>query len=112
MVKLEYLLEIDKYWIKVRNWWNNIDIQNELYPKEFKKVNMEDKNIFKIKYLYIIKKIFNIEDITKIDKINILTFHINDIDIFKTLIENDYQVKNIITYFLHYKDYFHLIKKK
>jgi len=112
MVKLEYLLEIDKHWIKVRNWWNNIDIRNELYPKEFKKVNIEDKNIFKIKCLYIIKKIFNIEDITKIDKINILTFHINDIDIFKTLIENDYQVKNIITYFLHYKDYFHLIKKK
>jgi len=112
MVKLEYLLKIDKQWMKVKDWWNDIKISDELYPKEFKKVNIEEKDIFKIKYLYIIKNIFNIEDITKAHKINILNFHINDINIFKPLIEDDYQIKNIISYFLNFNNYFNLIKKK
>jgi len=114
MVKLEYLLEIDKHWIRTKKWWDNIKIHNELFPKEFKKVNDNEKNIFKIKFLYFIKKIFVIEDITKIDKININNLkNINfDNDSFKNLFEDDYQLKNIISYFLNFKDYFQLIKKK
>ena len=114
MVKLDYLLEVDNHWIKIKKWWDNIKLSNKLLPKEIKKVNFEEKNIFKINFLYIIKKIFDIEDLTNIDKININNYDIHklinnfklNIDIFKKFINEDNELKNIICYFLSFHDYF------
>ena len=120
MVKLEYLLEIDKHWIKTKKWWENIKISNELFPKEFKKVTKEEKDIFKIKFLYFIKKIFDIDDLTNIDKIDVTKYDINKLidtfklnfDTFKTFLQDDIELKNIICYVLNFREYFSLIKKK
>ena len=120
MVKLDYLLEIDKHWNKTKEWWENIKLSNELFPIKFKKVTNEEKNIFKIKFLYFIKKIFDIDDITKIDKININNYDINNLlnnfklnfDIFKNFLEDDIELKNITSYILNFRHYFNLIKKK
>ena len=120
MVKLEYLLEIDKNWIKTKKWWDKIKLSDELFPIEFKKVTYNQKNIFKIKFLYFIKKIFNIEDVTNMEKININNCDINKLinnfksnfDAFKNLFEDDIELKNNISYILKYNHYFKLIKKK
>jgi hypothetical protein len=120
MVKLEYLLEIDKHWIKTKKWWDNIKVSNELFPKNIKKVTKDEKDIFKIKFLYFIKKIFDIDDLTNIDKIDVSKYDINKLldnfklnfDTFKTFIKDDIELKNIIHYILNFREYFSLIKKK
>lgn len=120
MVNLDFILKIDEHWLNIKKWWENIKMSNELFPKNFKKINKEQKDIFKIKFLYFIKKIFDIEDLTKIDKININNYDINKLidnfklnfNIFKTFLEDDNEFKNIVCYILNFKDYFGLIKKK
>ena len=60
----------DFYWINVKNWWNNINIDNNLFNNEYFTPKTEnDKNIFKIKFLYVLKQIFEIENLEYIDKI-------------------------------------------
>jgi hypothetical protein len=120
MVKLNYLLDLDNHWEKIKEWWININLSNELFPKQFRKTTINEKNFFKINFLYVIKKIFDIDDLNNIEKININNYDINtlinnfklNIDIFKQIINNDNELKNIISYILNFKDYFNLIKKK
>ena len=120
MVKLDYLLEIDKHWIKTKKWWDKIKLSNELFPKEFKKVTKDEKDIFKVKFLYFIKKIFDIDDLTNIDKIDVTKYDINklidnfklNLDTFKIFMKDDIELKNIIYYVLNFREYFPLIKKK
>ena len=53
----------DFYWNNVKNWWNNINIDNNLFNNEYFTPKTEnDKNIFKIKFLYVLKQIFEIEN--------------------------------------------------
>jgi hypothetical protein len=120
MVKLNYLLNLDNHWEKIKEWWINIHLSNELFPKQFRKTTIDEKNFFKINFLYVIKKIFDIDDLNNINKININNYDINklidnfklNIDIFKEILNNDIELKNIIFYILNFKDYFNLIKKK
>jgi hypothetical protein len=120
MVKLDYLLKIDKHWINTKKWWDSINESNELFPKEFKKFTNDEKNIFRIKFLYFIKKIFDINDIKNIDKIDVTNYDIKKLinnfklnfDTFKTFIEDDIEMKNIFCYVLNFREYFPLLKKK
>jgi hypothetical protein len=120
MVNLEYLLEIDKHWIKTKKWWDNIKLSDELFPKNINKITKDEKNIFRVNFLYFIKKIFDIDDLTNMDKIDITKYDINKLienfklnsDNFKKIINDDIELKNIICYLLNFRNYFALIKKK
>jgi hypothetical protein len=120
MKNINYFLELNNHWSNVKKWWNSILITSFIIPNYIKKVDRNQKNIFNIKLLLLIKKVFNIDDINKINKISI-----NDYD-FNTLINNIYnnteiirlfisdieEIKHEIIYFMQFKDYFPLIYKK
>jgi hypothetical protein len=120
MIELDYLFKIDKLWFKTKKWWNKIILNDNIFPEQIKKVTTEEKNIFKIKFLYFIKKLFDINDINDKKKINIKLYNIEllinnfilHIDSFKLLIEDDLKLKNIFIYFFNYSQYFILIKNK
>ena len=60
----------DFYWNNVKNWWNDININTDLFNNEYFTLKTEnDKNIFKIKFLYVLKQIFEIENLEHVDKI-------------------------------------------
>ena len=65
---------INKYSKKIKKWWSNICIEN-VFPNHFQTYLDEEKKIFSIKCLYLIKNIFEIEDIN-----NINIIHFNDYD--------------------------------
>ena len=118
---IDYFLKIDYHWNNIKIWWDNISKDtNNLFPNNFKKVSENDKNVFNIKLLYLIKKIFNIDDINIIDKININNYNIDDIiknikdnyNLLNIFVEDYSDLKNNINYILQYQNYFGLIKKK
>ena len=87
--------EIDNHWKEIKKWWDIVIINNELLPKDYKKISMEDKINFKIKFLYFIQNINNL-----------------NWDMIKDLIEDDNDIKNILLYISSFNDYFEQIKKK
>jgi hypothetical protein len=125
----------DFYWNNVKNWWNNINIDNNLFNNEYFTPKTEnDKNIFKIKFLYVIKQIFEIENLEYIDKIvcynnceipsniqsrihyinseNIYNNILKNKNLFKLFIQDDNKLKKIFEYIIQYKDYLKLIIQK
>ena len=120
MKNINYFLKLNKHWNNVKEWWNNISITQSIIPNYIKKVDKNKKNIFNIKLLLLLKKIFNIDDINKINKININDYNFNELinniynnkEILKLFISDIEEVKNEIIYFMQFKDYFPLIKKK
>ena len=123
----------DFYWNNIKNWWNNINIDNDLFNNEYFTPKTEnDKNIFKIKFLYILKQIFEIENLEHIDKIVLDKKNLSDIqsrihyinseniynnilknkNLFKLFIQDDDKLKKIFEYVIQYKDYLKLIIQK
>jgi hypothetical protein len=118
MKNISYFLELNNHWDNIKKWWNNISITSSIIPNYIKKVNKDQKNIFNIKLLLLIKKVFNIDDINKINKISINNFDelmtniYNNTEILKLFINDAQEVKNEVIFFMQFKDYFSLIKKK
>jgi hypothetical protein len=68
----KYIFNIDENWAKTKEWYQKIDDSNynyNLFPDSFKIINKDEKDIFTIKFLLLLKKIFDIEDINSVDKI-------------------------------------------
>lgn len=123
----------DFYWNNIKNWWNDINIDNNLFNNEYFTLKTEnDKNIFKIKFLYVLKQIFEIENLEHIDKIvldkknlsdnqsrihyinseNIYNNILKNKSLFKLFIQDDNKLKKIFEYVIQYKDYLNLIIQK
>jgi len=115
-----YYTNIDLHWKNIYKWWNKITLKKNIFPSKFKLVGENEKISFNIKFLYIIKIIFNIDDITKVDKIiikndNYQKLYSNIIEnkkLFLSLIEGNNDIKNIFQYIMTFHQYFPLIKKK
>ena len=60
---------INKYSKKIKVWWDSISSKN-IFPDHFKTYLDEEKQIFTVKCLYLIKSIFEIYDINKINIIH------------------------------------------
>ena len=80
---------IDKYSKKIKKWWSKIDTEN-VFPNHFQTYLDEEKKIFTVKCLYLIKNIFEIEDIN-----NVNIIHFDDYDD-NVLINNTKKYKNFI----------------
>lgn len=119
----KYILNIDENWKKTKEWYQNIDDNKSnynLFPNNIKIINKDEKDIFKIKFLLLLKKIFDIEDINTVDKIIIHNYDFNKIiknitehkDFILSFLNNNNELKNYVTYILKFKNYFSLIDKK
>jgi len=115
---MDYIIDIDHYWKNVEKWFNDIKINNNLFPDKYKKVTTEIKLNFRIKFLFFIKTIFNIDNINTLDKIILKNYDIDviiknlyKIDFFYYL-EEDIEFKNIILYLSKFSFYFNDIKNK
>jgi len=115
MENIHSYLNLDNNWIKIKDWWDKIIIDENIFPKIFNKIKKEDKDIFNNKLLNYIKELLN-SDLDKLYDIKINDEFINsikfNIEIFDLLFENDIELKNIISYILKYKKYFKKIKNK
>ena len=115
MENINSYLNLDNNWIKIKDWWNNIIINEDIFPKSFNKIKKENKDIFNNKLLNYIIELFN-SDLDKLYNIKINDEFINsikfDTKIFNLLFENDKELENIISYILKYKKYFKKIKNK
>ena len=119
----KYIFNIDQNWNKTKEWYQEIDDSNynyNLFPNSFKIINKDEKDIFTIKFLLLLKKIFEIEDINTIDKIIWRNYDFNKIvknitenkDLIFSFLNNNNEIKNYFTYILKFKNYFSLIDKK
>ena len=111
----------DFYWNNVKNWWNDININTDLFNNEYFTLKTEnDKNIFKIKFLYVLKQIFEIENLEHVDKIVLDKKNVSDIQsrihyinseniynnilknksLFKLFIQDDDKLKKIFEYII------------
>jgi hypothetical protein len=104
--------DIDIKWNEVYEWWENINIENNIFLHNIKKPTHEEKNIFNIKLLYIIKQLFNIEDINNINKLTKININVLNFDNLNLLTENNNELKNIIQYLLPYNIYYNKLKQK
>lgn len=108
-------LKLDDIWIKIKEWWDNIIIDENIFPSFLNKIKKEDKDFFNIKLLSYIKVLFN-SDLDKLYNIKINYEFISsikfNIEIFNLIIENDKELENIISYMSKYKKYFTKIKNK
>ena len=104
--------DIDIKWYKVEKWWNNINIESNIFPEYLNKPLKEEKNVFNIKLLYIIKQLFSIDDINKISKINKININVLNLDNLKLLAQDNIELINIINYLLPYNIYFNKLKNK
>lgn len=114
---------INKYSKKIKKWWTNIDIEN-VFPNHFQTYLDEEKKIFTVKCLYLIKNIFEIEDINNINIIhfddyddNVLINNTNKYkDFIKSLFDDNTQYnkefKKHLKYILSFYNYFNDIKHK
>lgn len=114
---------INKYSKKIKKWWTNIDIEN-VFPNHFQTYLDEEKKIFTVKYLYLIKNIFEIEDVNNIFIINLNNCDEHKIfdnfnknkDILKSLFDDNTQYnkefKKHIQFILSFYQYFNDIKYK
>jgi hypothetical protein len=118
----KYILNIDENWEKTKAWYNRIDDDknSNLFPYYIKSINESEKEIFTIKFLLLLKKIFEIEDINSIDKIIIKNYDFDKIikniienkDFILSFLSNNNEIKNHLNYILKFKNYFSLIEKK
>ncbi len=117
----KYILNIDENWERTKIWYENIDDNNyNLFPSNIKSISNNDKEIFNIKFLLLLKKIFDIEDINSIDKIIIKNYDFNKIikniidnkEFILSFLNNNNEIKNYLNYILQFKNYFTLIEKK
>ena len=120
-------LNIDLQWSNTKKWWDNIQNNNTyLFPSTYNIISSEEKEIFSIKVQYIIKKIFEIDDLSNINnnnnnnKINLKNYDISKLinnayenkDLVNMIIEDDSELKKIINYIIQFQPYFRPIKKK
>jgi hypothetical protein len=126
----------DFYWSDVKKWWNNIETNDEIFNfYNFNKKTENEKNIFKIKFLYMLKQIFEIENIDHIDKIictnEICTNEINNKsnihlisstkiynniiknkNILNLFLEDNHKLKELSEYIIQYNNLFKLLISK
>ena len=120
MKNINYFFKLNNHLNNVKKWWDNISITSPIIPNYIKEVDKNQKNIFNIKLLLLIKKVFNIDDINEINKISIIDYNFdelinniyNNTEILKLFISDTEEIKNEIVYFMQFKDYFSLIQKK
>jgi hypothetical protein len=121
---IDYCLQLDYHWENTKKWWDNIILDNYRFSEKYKIVSFEEKEIFSIKIQYLIKKIFNIDDLNNFiqenNKINIKNYDFDKLflkcyenkDLMHNIIEDDIEIKKIANYILQYQPYFKSIKKK
>jgi len=115
---MEYITDLDHHWNSVEKWFNNIQVNDNIFPDNYKRVTGEVKSKFTIKSLFLIKSIFNVKDINTLDKIILQDYDLNQIikNIFNNnnlfYLDDDIELKNIIIYCYKFNDYFTDIKNK
>ena len=121
MKNINFFLEIDKHWDKTKEWFNNVSHNNyHFFPEIVDKISNDEKITLSIKLTYFVKKIFELDDITDIDKIKLSECDykklynniIENKDILLSLIENKNVIKSSLKYIFNFKDYFPLIISK
>lgn len=114
---------INKYSKKIKIWWDNISTEN-VFPEYFKTYLDEEKKIFSVKCLYLIKNIFEIKDINTINVIHFDDY--NDNILFNNALKKKYFIKSLfddntqynkefkkhVQYILTFYDYYDDIKNK
>ena len=119
-METNFVIDLNNHWLITKEWFNQINENGPIFPNKIKKISQNDKSIFSIKFLYLLKKIFDIDDLDKIDKIRLKNYDIcklyenlkNNQELVKSLVENDNEMKIHFTYILQFKNYFSLIEKK
>jgi hypothetical protein len=117
---IEYYTNIDLHWKNIHKWWNKIKIKDNLFPSNFKLVSSDEKFDFNIHLLFIIKKIFDIDDIRDVDKIILKNYDLQKLyknfsthkNLFLVFLEKNTELKNIFNYIMNFHEYFSKIKKK
>lgn len=115
---MEYIIDLDRHWNSVEKWFNNVNINDNIFSNNYKKVTKEVKSKFTIKSLFLIKSIFNINDINTLDKIILKDYDLDIIfnNVFNNnnlyYLDDDIELKNIIIYCCKFNDYFLDIKNK
>jgi hypothetical protein len=100
--------KINFNWNNVKNWWDKINVNETLFNTKFLvKKTENEKNIFKIKFLYILKQIFEIDNLDNINKI-IFDNHTQAFDLFQNINDSD----KSINYYIDSKKIFNNILKK
>ena len=114
---------INKYSKKIKKWWFEIDTEN-VFPNHFETYLDEEKKIFTVKCLLLIKNIFEIDDINNINNINFNNSNEHTMfdnfsknkDFIKSLFDDNTkynkELKKHLQYILSFHHYFEDIKYK
>jgi hypothetical protein len=108
---------IENHWQNIKEWWNNLEYDDYTFDDNVKKVSIEEKKIYHIKVLFILKRVLELNDINDIFKKNykietIVNNISKNIDLLNLLIQDDPELKKYLIYLGQYKHYLSLLKDK